>query len=67
MRPDYWRAAMGQIVRTDIVGRDGRLLLTKSLLASPKVGMCPWCGQPLHPGRRCENDDITRGISPRSE
>lgn len=21
------------------------------------VGMCPWCGMPLHPGKRCENDD----------
>lgn len=23
----------------------------------PQIGMCPWCGQALHPGRRCENDD----------
>lgn len=23
----------------------------------PRIGMCPWCGEPLHPGRRCSNDD----------
>ena len=25
---------------------------------SKHIGMCPWCGQALHPGLRCENDDI---------
>lgn len=22
----------------------------------PSIGMCPWCGQGLHPGKRCENE-----------
>jgi hypothetical protein len=31
------------------------------------IGMCPWCGQALHPGRRCENDDIRSTDSGRKE
>lgn len=27
--------------------------------AHKRIGMCPWCGQSLHPGRKCENDGIT--------
>lgn len=26
-----------------------------------RIGMCPWCGESLHPGRRCHNDDLSSG------
>ncbi len=36
MKPSYWSAVMGFVVRTDIIGPDGRLLMGKSLLNVPK-------------------------------
>ncbi len=25
--------------------------------AAKRIGMCPWCGESLHPGRKCSNED----------
>ena len=24
--------------------------------AAKRIGMCPWCGEGLHPGRKCSNE-----------
>lgn len=38
---------------------NGKLTAEEQMLDADlrRIGMCPWCGESLHPGRKCHNDD----------